>query len=399
MNTRPLDPRESANLLVLNQSGIDSVLLFVTETGLQKSILDATEPLRILLRNSGVHDFATQSKGQDSKVMVEAKVMAETGIKSVPTSLYRPTTKDGDPRLWFSRFREHANPDDVIAVFVHDGRIHALNLTTSSIAKRLDAGLDCPDIGLVQSIAARSNSAAMELLGLLRKIAENGPITAACTGTTAVGRSIETALGISINSSPQPDFKGIEIKSGRMTGGGGRENRATLFACVPDWDISALKASRAILDQYGYKRGEVLRLYCTVSTKGKNAQGLFLEVDEAEKLLRERAIVNNGTEVCAWRLDRLHERLQEKHKETFWIKASSTRVGGIEHFQLESAIHTARPSNGQFDRLLKDGTITLDHLVKRSASGRVVEKGPLFKVERMRVPELFLGNPKEYRLV
>lgn len=104
-------------------------------------------------------------------------------------------------------------------------------------------------------------------------------------------------------------------------------------------------------------------------------------------------------EVCAWRLPRLHDRLQNKHKETFWIKARSTMVGGIEHFQLQSAIHTIRPSNGQFDRLLSDGTISLDHLVKRNASGRVSEKGPLFKVERPRIPELFLGNPKEYELV
>ena len=39
MNTRPLVEQESRNLAALNHAGIDSVLLFVTETGLEKAIL------------------------------------------------------------------------------------------------------------------------------------------------------------------------------------------------------------------------------------------------------------------------------------------------------------------------------------------------------------------------
>ena len=60
MNTRPLDPQESKNLVALNQAGCNSVLLFPTETGLNKAILDATEPMREMFRKSGIHDFALQ---------------------------------------------------------------------------------------------------------------------------------------------------------------------------------------------------------------------------------------------------------------------------------------------------------------------------------------------------
>jgi len=34
MNTRPLDEQESKNLSALNRAGFNSVLLFLTETGL-----------------------------------------------------------------------------------------------------------------------------------------------------------------------------------------------------------------------------------------------------------------------------------------------------------------------------------------------------------------------------
>ena len=220
-----------------------------------------------------------------------------------------------------------------------------------------------------------------------------------CEGDTAIGRSIETALGIPINSSRNPDYKGIEIKSGRSSLVGGRENRANLFACVADWDLSALKSSRAIMERFGYQREKEFKLYCTVSTRRANSQGLQLEVKEAEKWLREFCAREPVEEVCIWRLDTLHARLIEKHTETFWVKAKSSQQRGIEWFHLESVTHTTRPSLDQFDRLLTDGTVTMDHLIKRKPSGGAAEKGPLFKIETPRLGELFLGEPRKYSLL
>ncbi|MDD5141018.1 MAG: MvaI/BcnI family restriction endonuclease [Verrucomicrobiales bacterium] len=222
---------------------------------------------------------------------------------------------------------------------------------------------------------------------------------AECEGSTSIGRSIESAVGIKINSSGKPDYKGIEIKSGRSSVVRGKETRATLFGCVPDWDLSALKSSRAILEKFGYERGSDFKLYCSVSTQRANSQGLQFEVKEADKWLREFCAREPVQEVCIWRLDRLHAKLAEKHNETFWVKAKSLQRGGNEWFQLESVTHTTRPSLPQFDRLLTDGTVTMDHLIKRKANGRITEKGPLFKIHRPRIGELFLGEPRNYSLV
>jgi hypothetical protein len=313
--------------------------------------------------------------------------------------LYRPITKKGDPRLWFYEFKRYASPDDVFAVFVHDKVIHALNLTRSLIAQSIAAGVDNPVIKFLRQITSTSSAISDELLQMLKKIAKAGLIKAECVGDTAIGRSIESALGIPINSSRNPDFKGIEIKSGRSSILPSRENRATLFACVPDWDLSALKSSRAILENFGYERGSDFKLYCTVTTQRANAQGLQFEVKEAEKWLREYYAREPVRNICIWRLDRLHDRLAEKHRETFWVKAKSIQRDSSEWFQLESVTHTTRPSLNQFDRLLTDGTVTMDHLIKRKANGRVSEKGPLFKIERPRLGELFLGEPRNYSLV
>jgi len=394
MNTRPLSPVESRNLAELNSTGRTSVLLFVTETGLKKNILDATEPMRRMLRDNHIHDYSTQSQGQDFKVYKPALALGDSTNEETSVSMYRPPTKKGDPRLWFSRFNRFAKPEDVCAVFVEEGKIHLLNLTSSAVAEDLSKGVRTPCSDLIQSLATRSNQTAEDLLAKLRDIAVRGPLKAVCKGPTAVGRSIETALGIDINSSRSRDYLGeIEIKSGRAQLIG-RETRATLFACVADWHLSNLKSSQEILKKYGYQRGEQFKLYCTVSTTRPNSQGLQLTVDRAVDWLREVHKGSKVEDVCVWELDKLHGRLAEKHKETFWIKAKSTHKGSSEFFQLESVTHTSKPSIEQFDRLLEDGTITLDHLIKMKKS----DKGPLFKIQRPRIPELFLGQFRSYSL-
>jgi hypothetical protein len=398
MNTRPLNEQESKNLAALNRAGFNSILLFLTATGLHKSILDATEPMRAMFRDAGVHNYANQSQGKENKVMKPALVLTDSSFEKISVSLYRPTTKKGDPRLWFYDFNAFASPDDVCAVFIHNKTIHTLNLTRSKIAKLLANGIENPITSFLQKISSVSSAVSDELLKLLKGIALGGPIKAECEGDTAIGRSIETALGIKINSSGKPDYKGIEIKSGRSSVGRGSGTRATLFGCVPDWDLSALKSSRAILEKFGYERGSDFKLYCSVTTQRANSQGLQFEVKEANKWLREFYAREPVQEVCIWRLDRLHKKLAEKHNETFWVKAKSIQRDSNEWFQLESVTHTTRPSLNQFDRLLTDGTVTMDHLIKRKA-GRITEKGPLFKIDRPRIGELFLGEPRNYSLV
>ena len=397
MNTRPLSESESRNLAAINSSGCTSILLFVTATGLQKNILDATEPMRRMFLREGIHDYTTQAQGPENKVIKPTRVLGSLSNEQTSVSLYRPKTKTGDPRLWFSEFKRFANPDDVCAVFVHEGLIHLLNLTRSTVASDLERGVFSYAAQLIQDLGERRGSVTRELLTLLREIAAKGPLKAVCSGPTAIGRTIETALGIQINSSSSPDFKGIELKAGRSQIES-RETRATLFACVADWHLSRLQSSQQILDRFGYHRENDFKLYCSVYTTKANSQGLRLSMDMAANWLKD---IFNGPpveDVCVWDLSRLHQRLEEKHNETFWIKADSVLSSGNEYYELKSVVHTSKPSCDQFDRLLENGTVSLDHLIKKKKSA-CVEKGPLFKIERQRLPELFLGQPRRYSLV
>ncbi len=132
---------------------------------------------------------------------------------------------------------------------------------------------------------------------------------------------------------------------------------------MPDWHLSTLKSSLEILDRFGYhdKKG-IFAFRCTVTATGFNPNGLILKLDEAMGWLRELYRGSRLEDICVWDLDRLHKLLTAKHGETFWIKADSIDIKGHEHFLLRTALHTSKPSCDQFDRLLVDGSIFVDHL-------------------------------------
>lgn len=101
IHMRPFTSFEKKNMEYLVNHNIKFTLVQVTATGLKKSILDATTPMRTYFKENKVHDYESQHKGQDHKVTVPTHIL--TGFKDIvtQTSLYRPETKDGDPRLVF----------------------------------------------------------------------------------------------------------------------------------------------------------------------------------------------------------------------------------------------------------------------------------------------------------
>ncbi|HPC48584.1 MAG TPA: MvaI/BcnI family restriction endonuclease [Kiritimatiellia bacterium] len=389
MNMRPLTAKESQNLAVLNAAGIESVPLFLTATGYRKAICDATDPMRAFLLKHSIHDYSTQRQGPDNKVIRQVHFLAENGLRFMDMAFYRPVTKKGDPRFWVYGWKAFVDADNVLAFFFDNGSLCIANLSTVNLA--------APAINtwLTRRIQ-QSERISKELLSRLCELARR-PLPATCSGDTAIGRAVEAALGIPINSSGNPDYKGIELKAKRERTSAKRNG---LFTCVPDWTLSHIKDFKTFLDRFGYQRGDDFKLYCTVSTKAPNPQGLLLSLGDAGRFLWENVRKNGSDErLMVWPLSKLEDRLTTKHKETFWIKADSVRDNsGREFFYLKSVTHTRNPNVPQFSRLLSDGSITLDHLIKRTPSGGVKEKGPQFKLAPDKFSELFLGEPKRYRL-
>ena len=382
---RQLTPIEIDRIKILTENSVELCLIEPTETGLVKSIMDATGSVRNFLKTKGIHNFELQNQGQESKVQITSKLIDSDKVINSLASLYRPNTKNGDPRIWFKGLGNYSEANDILGIIEFDGILYVLNITQIDLSKLLNSNILNPLKELVNEINQISNEVSDELLVLLNKIASKGPIPAMLNADTAIGRTLETLLGIDINSSKKPDYKGIELKSYRDKKG----NRKNLFAQVPDWNLSKFKSSAEILNNFGYSRGEDFKLYCTVSALVRNSQGLTLKLDSKINQLLENSDKANIGDFIAWNLETLHNRLLEKHNETFWIAADSIMIDNKEHFQFKKVEHTRKPIVTQFDILLEQGIITLDHLIKRKPTGSVVEKGPIFKIKPNSLDLLF----------
>lgn len=387
---RGLTQLEQDKIRLLTKNQVSLTLIEPTETGLRKSIMDATGSVRSFLKENNIHDYELQDQGPDNKVLIEAKLYVDFKIINSTASLYRPQTKKGDPRIWFSGLTKIADANDIVAIIYYDACFHIFNLTKMNVETLLESTIHNPFKDLIEEINGKANAIAMELLGLLKKIASAGAIPSMVAADTSVGRTLETALGIDINSSKKPDYKGIELKSFRSS----RTNRKNLFTQVPDWALSKFKSSGEILDAFGYDRGDDFKLYCTVSAITRNSQGLTLRVDQDIEQLLENSDKPEIGDFVVWTLQTLHGRLLEKHRETFWVEAESSYVNGREHFQYKVVEHTKKPITSQFDILLNQGIITLDHLIKRNSKGSLVEKGPSFKIKPQGLDLLFPPSDK-----
>ena len=391
---RQLSIVEINRIKLLTENSVELTLIEPTKTGLGKSIMDATGPVRSYLKAKSLHDYEIQKQGPENKIQVAANLVAQEGLISSIASLYRPVTKKGDPRIWFKGLGNYTEANDILGIFEFEKVLYVLNITKLDLSRILDGKLTNPFQELVREINKVSNEVADELLIKLKRIAAQGFVPALLNADTAIGRTLEYLLDIPMNSAKTPDYKGIELKSARENKG----TRKGLFAKTPNWGLSKFKNRAEILDAFGYWEKEVFRLYNTIRATGRNAQGLILRTDYELDYLFENSDKTEIGDFLTWELEVLKNSLAIKHKETFWIKAQSKYEDGNEYFLFKSAEHTKGPLLNQFGLLIDIGAITLDYPIKRLADGSVIDKGCNFKLKPNALNLLFPPS-KAYSLL
>ncbi len=387
---RVLTAEEQNKIKLLTKNQVSLTLIEPTETGLKKSIMDATGSVRSFLKENQIHDYDLQGQGLENKVQINAIIYEDFKITNSTASLYRPQTKKGDPRIWFSGLTKIANPNDIIAIVYYDDSLHVFNLTRLDISSLINSSLSNPFKELISVINFEESEIATELLNKLKTIAKKGYVKSVVNSDTGIGRTIESLLGIKMNSSKSPDYKGIELKSFRDS----RNNRKGLFGKTPDWELSKFKSRVEILDAFGYWEKGVFRLYNTIRGTGRNAQGLILKIEDKKDWLVENSDRPEIGDFLVWKMETLRKELLKKHKETFWIRADSKIEDNNEYFHFTEVEHTKNPMIDKFEILVETGAITLDYPIKRMPDGKVIDKGCNFKLKSNCLDLLFPPSEK-----
>lgn len=386
IHMRAFNDFEIENFRVLANLGIKYTTFQTYKTALDKSYFDAIAPIRAYFVEEKIHDYAAQGQGIPNKEYREGFILTESLFVPAKASLYRPLTKKGDPRLWFSRLNRYANPDDIFALFHMDTTLYVINVTQTNIRQCMDSVDMNPIKEVLSELQGQGLSVAYELLEKLRNLYDDGHwYESEVQGDTGIGRAVESLLGISMNSDPNPDYKGIELKSKRLQR---TSSKNGLFSQVPDWERSNFKNGKAIALHYGYERDGVRTLQVTVQAVHPNAQSLLLDISQNNEVL-EMLEKSDGVvkeHIVEWQLLKLHNRLRSKHHEKFWISVDNQMFDGKEYFKYSYIEHTRNPNVAEFDNLIMQQYVTLELLLNRP-SGRGDTWN--FKIKDKAMPILF----------
>ena len=384
-------------------SGIECGFVCPTAIGLKKSIIDAVLPVRVFFKKNRFHDFDRQSQGTQAKIIEKCNIVVGDKVISSKVSLYRPQTKNGDPRLWVYGLSGYASEGNVLAFFFWNDTLHVTNCSNRNISDELDDSST-----LLGAIAASFRSQGLgvadELLGKLKSIGSMGRVKSMRKGSTGIGYTLESLLGIKANSNKAPDFKGIEIKSGRIASLNKKavqQPRITLFSKTPSKKLSPLKPPE-LLDAYGYysEIKERMQLYCSIDSEKRNSLGFLLAGGTIEETL---SVKNNkkdsedreDREVLIWDMNELRNAFSKKHKETFWVGAEASKINNEEWFNYVKIRHTKNPSPEVFELCLLAGGVCLDLTLSQKPSGAIRDHGYLFRIYRDYFDDLF-ESPEFY---
>jgi len=373
--------------------------LVPTETAMNKSIMDATKEVREFFFDQGIHNFETQKQGEDSKILLNTTLFSKGEIIETKTSLYRPNTKQGDPRIWIYRLTEYADPTDLLAIINNKSEIVVINCSKSNLKQMLD--IQNPTFNkFLSGSSVASSEVANELFSKLRDISDKGFVNTLRVGDTGIGYTLETLLRINANSSREPDYKGIEIKTSRKNKQ--KSGRTTIFSKTPNWNISRLKGSKDILYERGRfnERKKRIQLFHEFSAIKTNSYGMRLEIGEPYELLHQIYLEEKRVQKdVTWEIADLKDRLYKKHRETFWVTAETIGKSGDlnEKFRYSSITHTGNVDVGSFPILIELGVITLDYTIAEKSPGVAKDQGYLFKINSKDLNLLFT-SVKHYDL-
>lgn len=365
IHMRQFNEFEIDNFKLISNLGIRYTTFQTYWTSLDKGYFDAIAPMRAFFKEEDIHDYASQGQGQINKEYRDAYLLTDNMMITAKASLYRPKTKKGDPRLWFSCLHKYTNPDDIFALFHIDAVLYIINVTQTNVVECFNSVINNPVKEILSSLHSQTMEVPQELLLRFKDLYDNGHwYLSEVQDDTGIGRAVETLLGIPMNSSKDADYHGIELKSKRLQRSSGKNG---LFSQVPNWENSNYCNSRQIVERFGYMSVGEKRLRVTVQANRPNAQSLVLDITRNDEILEMLSRREDGADdhIVEWQLLTLHDRLRTKHRETFWVSVDNRIIDGQEHFRYSYIEHTRNPNIAEFDNLIMQQFITLELLLNR----------------------------------
>ncbi|WP_247906035.1 MvaI/BcnI family restriction endonuclease [Streptococcus anginosus] len=382
----------------------DYTVIRLTQTMLNKSIIDANGFLRTLLLDNDLLDF----RNLTDKVYLTANLVLGNQKHEVKISFYK-ANKRGDERFWIyglGKFIKSSqiNVNDLIYITVNNQK----ELTLFNVTHSIPQNSTIIELFGQDKVEDSLNRLIPQIKAIARQGFHNNSKGAGKIAPKDAGDTLESLLGIQTNNSQEADFEGIiELKSKSS------KTLDTLFTLRPNFEGTPVAEfepndrSRvsAFARLYGYDSDKHLgykSLYITIGSEEnpQNNQGFYLEVNDKDNIVELRKQENIKSILTAfWTFEALEEELHKKHPATLWVKVESKMEGEVAQFKYVEAELTRSPQFMTFLSLIKSGAITYDWRGYTTPSGNYAGKnhGNAWRIKNKQRNLLF-GSTEKIKL-
>ncbi len=226
-----------------------------------------------------------------------------------------------------------------------------------------------------------------ELISRLKRIEELGFVQTMRKGSTGIGYTFETLLGIAENNIPIPDIGGrVEIKTSRKDS----TSLVTLFTFNRAvWR----KSQKEVIEEYGYidQKGRKA-LKSTIFFKKANSLGLYLEVDEQKNIIQLKASTEEL--LAEWDVYVIVGVFSSKLSRLLFVLAERRKVQKQEEFHFNEAYLLTEPNPRNFLRAFKNSLVGIDLRMHLKENGTVRNRGTGFRMREHDMMELYANKRK-----
>jgi len=223
-----------------------------------------------------------------------------------------------------------------------------------------------------------------ELRKLLQELSDQGFVPSTRKGSTGIGHTLESCLGVSENNLPIPDIGGrTEIKATRSTA----NNLITLFTFN---EMAWEKPQSTVIQRWGTWDEAKNRhsLYSTVSATGPNRQGLQVMLDDNSYTI---SVIDTATSevIASWDLVNVAGKFFAKFGRLLLVHADTRRGVNGEEFHFNQANLLSKPDSKTFRDSFLSGKALIDIRMYLKPSGASRNHGTGFRVREHDLPSLF----------
>lgn len=209
-----------------------------------------------------------------------------------------------------------------------------------------------------------------ELAALFDDVRGQGWIESLRDGTTGIGYTFETLVGIEENNRQEADYKGIEVKCKQKKDGGGASGKINLFQKAPKWH-EKLTAKQRIKKIGAMNDSGRLSCFSQVTTTPNNLL-LNLRIHEEQRQID----LQKDVELLGhWPYQVLEACLAKKHSRAVFIKANVRKTNDKTYYQYDELIYCESPSIQNFVNLILARDLVFEFMMSERENGTVRNHG------------------------